>query len=140
MTGPAFGGGVDIAIKIPRADYDATVAFYRDTLGLPLEARDAADAPTVARTHALPFGPNTLWLDRVDTYSRMDVWLELRTDDLDAALQRLADDGVHPCDEIEPLDAPGARTRWIKDPAGVVHLLVEDANTTRSAPAGGLDQ
>jgi catechol 2,3-dioxygenase-like lactoylglutathione lyase family enzyme len=139
MTGPAFGGGVNIAVKIPRADYDATVAFYRDTLGLPLEAGDAAEAPTVARTHSLPFGPNTLWLDRVDNYSRIDVWLELRTDDLDAALQRMADVGVHPVDEVEPLDATGGRTRWIRDPAGVVHLLVEDASTARPAPSGEPD-
>ena len=49
------------------------------------------------------FGPNTLWLDCVDNYSQPDLWLQLHTDDLDAAASKLADIGIHPCDEVEPL-------------------------------------
>lgn len=53
----------------------------------------------------------------------------------DTALQRLAEAEVHPCDELEPMEGAAARARWIKDPAGVVHLLVEDARTTAPEPA-----
>ena len=33
---PQFSGGANIAIKCPAHTYDQTVAFYRDTLALPL--------------------------------------------------------------------------------------------------------
>ncbi|OKH92287.1 VOC family protein [Streptomyces uncialis] len=125
MGTPEFTAGLNIAMKIPKAQYDATVAFYRDTLGFEVEEHDAPEAPTVARTHSVRFGPTTLWLDRVDNYSHPDLWLQLHTDDLDAATRKLAEAGVHPCDEVEPLVNTGSRTHWVKNPAGVVHLLAE---------------
>ena len=51
--------------------------------------------------------------------------LQLYTDDLDAAASRLADIGIHPCDEVEPLENLDSRTHWIRNPAGVIHLLAE---------------
>lgn len=54
--------------------------------------------------------PEHLWLDRVDSYSRPDLWLGLRTDDLDAATSRLA-------------------------AAGIVHLLAEHSEPS-AHPAG----
>jgi hypothetical protein len=60
-----------------------------------------------------------------DNYSQPDLWLQLHTDDLDAATGKLADIGIRPCDEVEPLENLDSRTHWIKNPAGVVHLLAE---------------
>ncbi|MER7131986.1 VOC family protein [Streptosporangium saharense] len=125
MSKPAFTAGLNIAMKIPKAQYEATVAFYRDTLGFDVREGDVSYAPTVSRTHSVRFGPNTLWLDCVDNYSRPDLWLQLHTDDLDAAAGELADIGIHPCDEVEPLENLDSRSHWIRNPAGVVHLLVE---------------
>jgi catechol 2,3-dioxygenase-like lactoylglutathione lyase family enzyme len=127
MNRPEFTAGLNIAMKIPKAQYEATVAFYRDTLGFDVREDDVSYAPTVSRTHAVRFGPATLWLDCVDTCSRSDLWLQLHTDDLDAATARLAGSGIHPCDEVEPLENPGSRTHWIRNPAGIVHLLAESA-------------
>jgi catechol 2,3-dioxygenase-like lactoylglutathione lyase family enzyme len=121
-----FAAGLNVAMKIPRAQYDATVAFYRDTLGFEVEELQDTGAATIAASHRLAFGPVTLWLDRVDTASRSDVWLELETDDLDAAVAHLAAADIHPCDEVEPLEgAFGGRSHWIRNPAGVIHLLLE---------------
>lgn len=122
---PEFTAGLNIAMKIPKAQYDATVSFYRDTLGFDVKEEDVSYAPTVSRTHAVRFGPNTLWLDRVDNYSQPDLWLQLHTDDLDAAASELAGVGIHPCDEVEPLENTDSRTHWIRNPAGVIHLLAE---------------
>lgn len=122
-----YAGGVNIAMKIPRAQYEATVAFYRDTLGFELEEADSATTPTISRSCRMRFGPTTLWLDCVDNYARSDVWLELVTPDLAAAKARLAADGVVPCDEVEPIEGADFRSHWVRNPAGVVHLLVEDA-------------
>ena len=36
LEGPQFSGGANIAIKCPSHTYEQTIAFYRDTLGLPL--------------------------------------------------------------------------------------------------------
>ncbi|MFI0482929.1 hypothetical protein [Actinomadura sp. 9N215] len=64
-------------------------------------------------------------LDCVDNYSQPDLWLQLHTDDLDAATAKLAGAGIHPCDEIEPPENLESRIHWIRNPAGVVHLLAE---------------
>ncbi|WP_166352904.1 VOC family protein [Phytoactinopolyspora limicola] len=122
---PQFDGSVNIALKIPKANYQDTLAFYRDVLRLPVTKDDPSSTPTVAETHRVTFGVITLWLDRVDTYSRPDVWLETETTNLDAAVQRLAEADIHPCDEIEPISGPGLDSHWIKDPAGIVHHLVQ---------------
>ncbi len=65
MTEPSFNAGVNIAMKIPLAQYDATVAFYRDVLGFTLR-EEPPGASTISRSHSLQFGPMTLWLDCVD--------------------------------------------------------------------------
>jgi catechol 2,3-dioxygenase-like lactoylglutathione lyase family enzyme len=128
---PTFNGSANVAMKIPHADYDATLTFYRDVLGLPVVKEDASGTPTVSETHAVKFGPMTLWLDRVDTYSQTDLWLELHTDDVDAATAKLGATGIATCDEIEPFtDDASRRSHWIKIPAGVVHHLA-----SRSAEA-----
>lgn len=124
-----FEPGVNVAMKVPRAHYDATVAFYRDTLGFEVVPVEDTGAATVSASHRLSFGPVTLWLDRVDAAARSDVWLELATDDLAAATAHLAAAGIEPCDEVEPLHGEAGRTsHWIRNPAGVIHLLGEHAD------------
>lgn len=126
MSSPRFQGGVNVAMKIPRASYEETVSFYRDVLGFELVEAGTESTPTISRSHRLEFGPITLWLDCVDAYSQADVWLELRTDDMEAATDALARAGVHPCDEVESLEGVGAPSHWIRNPAGIVHLLLSD--------------
>jgi catechol 2,3-dioxygenase-like lactoylglutathione lyase family enzyme len=78
LEGPRFSGGANIAIKCPSNTYEQTVAFYRDTLGLPLieEEKDGC---------IFQFGPNRLWIDSVPNLSHPDIWLELETNDTEAA-------------------------------------------------------
>ncbi len=114
-----FEGGINIAIKIPKSKYDATVAFYRDTLKFEVEERPITN-PTISRTCRMAFGPNILWLDCVDNYTHAETWLELRTPDVAAATAYLATKDVHPCDELEELPADA---HWIMDPAGTVFVL-----------------
>lgn len=118
-----FEGSINIAMKIPAAQFDRTVAFYRDVLELPTEDVTGTEiAAGVARSVGVEFGPCRLWLDEVPNYARSDVWLELATDDVPAAMERLAAAGITARDELEPLpDSMGAH--WIANPAGVVHLV-----------------
>jgi hypothetical protein len=96
LDGPQFSGGVNIAIKCPSHTYEQTVAFYRDTLGLPLieEEKDGC---------IFQFGPNRLWIDNVPNLSHPDIWLELETNDPEAASSFLKVHGVTRRDEIEQL-------------------------------------
>jgi hypothetical protein len=103
--------GRNIAIKVPRHRWDEMVTFYRDHVGLSVR-RERPD------TIAFAFGEMTLWLDRVEKQSQVDVWLELFSDDPDRALARLSSPRR---DELEPLD--GVTGHWTSDPAGVVLLL-----------------
>ena len=125
-TGPmsqpkaTFRAGVNVAMKIPKSQFDATLAFYRDVLGFAVRRESGQGTPV---SYSLQFGPITLWLDRVDNYAHADVWLEIATEDLAAATQHLQAHGARIRDELEPLY--GVNGHWISNPAGVVHLLVE---------------
>ncbi len=116
LEGPQFSGGANIAIKCPSHTYEQTVAFYRDTLGLPLieEEKDGC---------IFQFGPNRLWIDSVPNLSHPDVWLELETNDTEAAESFLKVHGVSRRDEVEQLreDFNGF---FISAPNGVIHLVV----------------
>src|SRR5690606_27789440 len=102
MTNPNFHGGINIAIKIPKSKYEATVAFYRDVLQLEVQEKEI-NSPTVSKTHEVKFGGNTVWLDCVDNYTHSETWLELRTNDVEAATRYLASKGVNTCDELEAI-------------------------------------
>ena len=114
-----FAGGINIAVKVPKAKYEATVAFYRDVLGLEVVEKPIEN-PTVSRTHEVKFGPNILWLDCVDNYTHSETWLELRTNDVEAATARLQRHGTVTQDEFEQIPKD---MHWITDPAGTVFIL-----------------
>lgn len=114
-----FGGGVNIAIKIPKNKYDETVAFYRDILKLEV-AEKPIDNPTISKTHEVKFGNNVVWLDCVDNYTHSETWLELNTPDVERAAKYLKSRGIDTCDELEKLPD---NMHWIMDPAGTVLLL-----------------
>lgn len=114
-----FEAGINIAIKIPKSKYEATVAFYRDILNLPVEEKPITN-PTVSRTHEVKFGANLLWLDCVDNYTHSETWLQLTVPNVEQATEYLNKAGVATCDELEELP-PGMH--WIQDPAGTVFNL-----------------
>lgn len=106
--------GKNIAIKVPRHKWDETVAFYRDRVKLSV-------INELPNSVAFSFGSMTLWIDKVEKQSQVDVWLELLTDEPDKALQTL---GSPMRDELEPLD--DVNGHWTSDPAGVVLLVRKD--------------
>ncbi len=118
---PRFSGGVNIALKIPKIHFERTVAFYRDVLGFDVKKEENQNIPL---TYSLQFGPNRVWLDCVDNYASADVWLELETDDIEAAQKYLQTQGTVTQPELEPL-SPSFKGRWISNPAGIVHLVVQ---------------
>jgi catechol 2,3-dioxygenase-like lactoylglutathione lyase family enzyme len=114
---PGYNGGRNIAIKVPPHEWEQTVAFYRDILGLPL----IDDLPSATPTVIFRFGSNRLWVDRVEALSQAEIWLEVSTTDVPAAARHLKEAGVVRRDEIEALDFEAF---WISSPAGIIHLVV----------------
>lgn len=114
-----FSGGINIAVKIPKSKYEATVSFYKNILKLPV-SKEKIDNPTVSQTHKVEFGSNTLWLDCVDNYTHSETWLELRTPDVERAAKYLKSNGVNTCDELEKIPED---MHWIMDPAGTVFII-----------------
>jgi catechol 2,3-dioxygenase-like lactoylglutathione lyase family enzyme len=112
---PTFMGGRNVAIKVPAHTFEATVAFYRDTLGLAL----VHDGPGAK---AFEFGPIRLWIDRMPHLTQAEMWLEVIAPNTQAAAERLAVAGVVRCDEVEKLP-PDLDGFWILNPAGMVHLV-----------------
>ena len=121
--GPAFAAGVNVAMKLPERLYEDTLAFYRDTLGMPvLEERD--DGALVQ------FGPIRLHLDRLPRQSQTDIWLQVVTPDTAAAAQHLARHGIEPCNEVEPLPKRFDGF-WIASPSSTIHLVVASGTTSQ---------
>lgn len=112
-------GGRNIAMKVPPRDFAATVAFYEKTIGLPVCGREESSV-------TFEFGACRLWVDRVEGLAHAEVWLELQTGSIAAASDLLDKHAVTRCDDIEPLP-DGLPAFWIKNPAGVVHLVTERA-------------
>lgn len=114
-TSPQFRGGRNIAMKLPPHQYEATIKFYRDTLGL-------AVTQTSENSHAVDYGPIRLWLDRCEKVSHAELWLDIGTSDTEAAARHLAAQDVVRCDAIEELPE-NFDGYWIANPAGIVHIV-----------------
>jgi len=114
-----FTGGVNIAIKIPKRKYEETVAFYRDILNLKVVEKPITNQ-TVSRTHQVDFGQNIIWLDCVDNYTHSEVWLELKTPEVEKSTAYLKSRGINTCDELEQIPEG---VHWIMDPAGTPLIL-----------------
>jgi hypothetical protein len=102
-------------MKVPPHQYEATVIFYRDVIGLmPITTH----APAVG----FVFGDKQLWIDRVAALSQAEIWLEVVTNDTAEAKEHLVAAGAVRCDEIEPLPE-GFDGFWISNPASIVHMV-----------------
>jgi hypothetical protein len=120
--GPTFAGGKNIAMKVPPDQYDATVSFYRDLLGLEQVGGPGGDAV------GFVFGANNLWIDRVEAMSQAELWLEIVTDDTTRAAEVLDGAGVPRRDEIEDLGG-GFDGYWISSPCSIIHLVDGNAQS-----------
>ena len=118
MKQARFTPGENIAMKVPPDAFAATVLFYEKTLGLK-RLRRSPEGSVV-----FEFGGKKLWIDRVPTLSQAELWLEIIVPDSAAAARHLKKHGAVRCDAIEPLP-DGMRAFWIKNPAGIVHLVSE---------------
>lgn len=106
-----FGGGNNIALKIPKFKYNETVHFYKEVIKLPYLG-------FMSDSHAFQLGEATLWLDCMDNYSQQDVWLELQTDDVKHAAEYLQENHVDRRDEVELYE--NSDGYWISDPCGTI--------------------
>jgi catechol 2,3-dioxygenase-like lactoylglutathione lyase family enzyme len=123
---PTFTPGDNIAIKVPAHEYTATVAFYRDVLGLAIvEQREEVFGDSTA----FDFGGKCLWIDCVDSISQAEIWLEVGSDNLAEAEQYLAEQQVRRCDAVEELPA-GFDGFWIASPSNIVHLVAESTTVS----------
>ena len=116
---PEFTAGKNLAIKVPVHEFEVTVVFYRDVLGLEMiEPLTAQQTDSVV----FRFGENSLWIDRVASISQAEIWLEIVADDILAASDYLASRGCTRRDEIERLPE-SFRGFWISGPSNIIHLI-----------------
>ena len=116
---PEFKPGNNIAMKVPTHEFDQTVHFYGDVLGL---ERDQTAEQTAPGACCFKFGDKTLWIDSVATISQAEIWLEIIADDIEAAAQYLQQHNCVRRDEIEPLP-DGFKGFWVSNPANIIHLV-----------------
>lgn len=116
---PEFHPGNNIAMKVPAHEYAATVAFYRDIIGL---KEIEVSGSTIADSCKFKFGDKTLWIDSMPGFSQAEIWLELLTEDPEQAADYLQQQQCIRRDEIEPLPT-GFKGFWIANPANIIHLV-----------------
>lgn len=122
---PEFEPGKNIAMKVPPHQYDETVKFYAEVLGL---TKLSGDAPSSTESVRFEFGGKVLWIDKVPSLSQAEIWLEVVATDVDAAARYLKDHGCIRRDEIEALpdDFKGF---WISSPSNIIHLIAGSHDT-----------
>ena len=115
---PEFQPGNNIAMKVPAFEFDKTVSFYKDILGYAIVKEDELSV-------AFDYDGKTLWIDKVEAVSQAEIWLEIITDNVEAAAEYFEAKGIHRCDYIEKLP-DGFNGFWIAAPGNVVHLVSND--------------
>ena len=134
-------------IGIAVADLDAALRFYRDALGLEIEAPEEVQSQRV-RAHFIPAGEAALeLLEATAPDSPIARYLEkrgpglhhitLRVDDLEAALARLKARGVKLIDERPRDGAHGSLVAFIH-PASTHGVLVELKQAVGSTLGSGV--
>src|SRR5580765_6667149 len=136
---------VGIAVK----DVEAALAFYRDALGLVVEAPEDVASQKV-RAHFLPVGESSLeLLEATAPDSAIAKYIEkrgpglhhitLRVDDVAAALAQLKSRGVRLVDEQPRAGAEGALVAFIH-PSSAHGVLVElkQPSPESGAPSPGI--
>jgi hypothetical protein len=118
MAEKLLNPGRNIAMKVPPHRFDETVRFYAEVVGLNMIADLLPDI-------VFEFGPMRLWIDRVETLSQSEIWLELVTPNVNDAAKHLESHGTTRCDPIEPLPE-GFGGFWIASPCDIVHLVAQD--------------
>ena len=126
LTDVGFTGRMDILasrIILRPADYPATLAFYRDGLGLAI-AREYPGGTVFFAGQALIEVAGHGGGRRPSTFGGA-LWLQVR--DLATATAELTARGVH-IDRPARTEPWGLREMWISDPDGVPVVLVEVPN------------
>ena len=118
---PQYKAGDNIALKVPPHEYEKTLAFYRDIIGLKERKLESSDQ---FESISFEFGDKNLWIDKISSISHSEVWLEIVTDNLDDAAKHLEAHGVERRDEIEPLP-DGFKGFWVTSPSNIIHLINE---------------
>ena len=111
----SFKAGKNIAMKVPSHQYEQTVLFYRDIIGL---HQLKNEEPQIV----FEFGDKKLWIDKENHLSQAEIWLELTCSDLEEAKKYLASEKIIRRNEIEklPKDFEGF---WISSPSDIIHLI-----------------
>ncbi|MGJ8696790.1 MAG: hypothetical protein ACSHYF_10755 [Verrucomicrobiaceae bacterium] len=122
MQRPRIVPGNNIALKIPPHEFESTVAFYRDVLGL----RSLGE---LRGSVGFDFDGKSIWLDRVEALSHAEIWLELRADHISEAERYFEQQGIIRRDEIEKLP-DGFSGFWVSTNSGLIHLV--SGNQTNS--------
>jgi hypothetical protein len=112
---PFFALGQNIAIKIPPHEFEDTLKFYRDILGMKEVAREGDSI-------AFQFGDKQLWLDKVKSVSQAEIWFEIKCSDIANASKHFHESGIVRCDKIEELPQ-GFDGFWISSPCNIIHLI-----------------
>ena len=121
MKKPPFKAGKNIAIKVPSHEYEKTISFYRDIIGLDEKEVSSLDPH---ESYSFVFGDKNLWIDKISGISQTEVWFELVTDNCTEAAVYLEAHGIVRRDGIEPLpdDFKGF---WVSSPSNIIHLITE---------------
>jgi predicted enzyme related to lactoylglutathione lyase len=117
MKNIKFKAGKNIAIKVPTHQYEQTVEFYRDIIGLP---QIRQEKPQIV----FKFGDKNLWIDKQNYLSQAEIWFEIECENINEAKKYFKAKRVVRRDEVEKLP-PDFKGFWIASPGDIIHLITE---------------
>lgn len=120
---PEFKPGKNIAMKVPCHEYEKTVAFYEEVLGLERKEENLIEG---TNSVVFRFGDKDLWIDKVAEISQAEVWLEINTGNVEKAQKYLKEKGCTFRNEIEVLPST-IKGFWLSNPSNIIHLVVESS-------------
>ncbi len=112
-----FSAGKNIAMKVPAHQFEQTVQFYRDIIGL---RQIKENEPEVV----FKFGDKNLWIDKANNLSQAEIWLEIECKNINEAKKYFKAKEITRRDEIEKLPR-GLQAFWITNPCDIIHLISE---------------
>ncbi len=116
---PIFKPGKNIAVKVPSHEYEQTVVFYKDVLGLMIKETSFTNN---YESITFEFGDKNLWIDKSSFISQAEIWLEIETENVKEAEAYFRTMGCPRRDDIEPLPSD-FKGFWISSPSNIIHLV-----------------
>ena len=119
MSDNLFSPGKNIAMNVLPEKFEETVKFYSEILGFRIVDSETPNCVGIA------YGEQTLWIDANKKIKQPEIFFEISVTDLETAKEVLQSQNIEACENPFETLSETYRGFWVRNPAGVIHLVDE---------------